>query len=272
MKAIITFLLLFNICFAQVLISPSGVILRSPAGDIMCRDRTPDEIAGLVAWYKADGAKTLSGSKVSTWNDKSGNGWDLVQLTASAYPLYVANGINGKPALYFDGNDKLKSATFNSINVSSGYTIFTIARASTYTTSNNGPVWEFGLTLRVGSLHFVAPNSIYFTTNAFNTNCGYVAYYDVSNYNYYSIVFDGSKATNATRLVVNKNSVAQTLTFFGTIPSTLSYADGFVVGGSNGATTGLSNCYVGEIIIYNRTLTASEVTEVHNYIRQKYAM
>lgn len=61
-------------------------------------------------WYDASDEASivqLSGS-VSQWNDKSTNGYHLVQTTGASQPAYGARFINGLKALDFDGtNDTL---------------------------------------------------------------------------------------------------------------------------------------------------------------------
>jgi len=54
-----------------------------------------------------EGGTTLSGASylVNTWVDKSGNGRNAVQATASAQPRYVTNAINGLAVVNFDGTD-----------------------------------------------------------------------------------------------------------------------------------------------------------------------
>jgi len=42
---------------------------------------------------------------VAQWNDQSGAGNNVAQVTASAQPLFILNGHNGRPALRFDGTD-----------------------------------------------------------------------------------------------------------------------------------------------------------------------
>ncbi|MFM6669887.1 MAG: hypothetical protein ACKPJO_07110 [Dolichospermum sp.] len=74
---------------------------------------TPSQISTAL-WLDADDANTitLNGSTVSQWNDKSGNGRNATQATASNQPTYTTNGLNGKPVLTFDGiNDFLVSST-----------------------------------------------------------------------------------------------------------------------------------------------------------------
>ncbi|MFM6272695.1 MAG: hypothetical protein ACKPFA_40420, partial [Dolichospermum sp.] len=71
--------------------------------------RTPAQISTDLWLDAADSSTiTLNGSTVSQWNDKSGNGRNAIQATATNQPAYTANGLNGKPVLTFDGiNDFL---------------------------------------------------------------------------------------------------------------------------------------------------------------------
>src|SRR5215469_9229577 len=67
---------------------------------------TPASLPGLVAWYDGQNAAsiTLNGSTVSQWNDQSGHGYNVVQGTAANQPTYNATGLNGYPALVFNGS------------------------------------------------------------------------------------------------------------------------------------------------------------------------
>ena len=62
---------------------------------------TPAQLPGLVAWWDAGDASTitLNGSNVSQWRDKSGNGRHFGQSTAANQPTYNATAMNGRPAL-----------------------------------------------------------------------------------------------------------------------------------------------------------------------------
>ncbi|MFM6022262.1 MAG: hypothetical protein ACKPER_04955, partial [Dolichospermum sp.] len=74
---------------------------------------TPAQMSTAL-WLDAADSSTiiLNGSTVSQWNDKSGNGRNAIQATATNQPAYTANGLNGKPVLTFDGiNDFLVSST-----------------------------------------------------------------------------------------------------------------------------------------------------------------
>lgn len=65
---------------------------------------TPAAITTAL-WLDAADASTVTtvSGAVSQWNDKSGNGRNFAQSTASFRPTYSATAFNGKPALRFDG-------------------------------------------------------------------------------------------------------------------------------------------------------------------------
>ena len=76
----------------------------------------------VPAWWRADEV-VLSGSNVSTWTDKSGNGRNLLTSASSQRPSYNASDadFNGRPSLTFDGSTDF----FNRLTVP-GVTIGTL--------------------------------------------------------------------------------------------------------------------------------------------------
>lgn len=63
----------------------------------------PSDIAGLVAWYKADAITGKNdGDPITQWDDSSGNARHLANGGA---PNYQTNEINGLPVVRFDGID-----------------------------------------------------------------------------------------------------------------------------------------------------------------------
>jgi hypothetical protein len=74
---------------------------------------TPQSLAP-IAWYRASASTVVtSGTAVTQWQDSSGNGQHLAQVTPTARPSYSATGWNGSsPAVTFDGvDDFLEYAT-----------------------------------------------------------------------------------------------------------------------------------------------------------------
>jgi methionine-rich copper-binding protein CopC/lysophospholipase L1-like esterase len=68
---------------------------------------TPAELPNKALWLDAADAASvvLSGSTVSQWNDKSGNGRNVAQANATYKPNYATASLNGNPAITFDGSD-----------------------------------------------------------------------------------------------------------------------------------------------------------------------
>ena len=81
----------------------------------------------LQVWLDATDTSTLSfnGSNVSQWDDKSGNGNHASQGVTAQQPLYVADGLNGKPALEFT-LDGLEISDDASLDYADGITMFAV--------------------------------------------------------------------------------------------------------------------------------------------------
>jgi hypothetical protein len=67
---------------------------------------SPASVPGLVLWTRADlGVTADEAGRVSLWEDVSGQGSDLTQLTAGAQPTLVPDAAAGQPVVRFDGSD-----------------------------------------------------------------------------------------------------------------------------------------------------------------------
>jgi hypothetical protein len=66
---------------------------------------TPAQISTAL-WLDAADASTITtvSGAVSQWNDKSGNGRHATQETSAARPLIATTGLNGLPAIDFNGS------------------------------------------------------------------------------------------------------------------------------------------------------------------------
>lgn len=103
----------------------------------------PTAISGCQLWLDAaDPAGTsvlpTSGTTVSTWVDKSGNGRNGTSIGNAGSTLWTSNGINGYPAMAFDGATGSYSGT---ITTNSGNTLsmFAVAFITQGTSVNNYP-------------------------------------------------------------------------------------------------------------------------------------
>jgi hypothetical protein len=76
---------------------------------------SPLDLPGLVAWYDASDTSSITeaGGLVSQWDDKSGNGFHIVQATGSQQPTTGSHTMNSLNTLYFQpgGTDRMASAS-----------------------------------------------------------------------------------------------------------------------------------------------------------------
>lgn len=88
---------------------------------------TPAQIPNVVGWWDAQTISAADGSAVSSWNDLSGHGRHMVQATSGAQPVYRSAGINGHPAVQFDGTDDILAAAISGTSlVGSAWTVYLV--------------------------------------------------------------------------------------------------------------------------------------------------
>lgn len=116
-----------------------------------------------------------------TFYDQSGNGNDLVQVTADDQPLYLDSGSNSRPAFSFDGvNDYLNTAF---ANVNSPHHVFTVSRMGV-AYNNNDYMWDGGSVLQMGMTTNNLPNRVRANTGATGNRVDLVGadYYVLTSY------------------------------------------------------------------------------------------
>jgi autotransporter-associated beta strand protein len=202
---------------------------------------TPDSIANLSLWLKADAITGLNdGDTVNTWNDSSTNARNATRNAGA--PVYRTNALNGKPVVRFpaDGESRFTFPQMSDIR-----TVFWVVKETATTNphfllgddnnfhfhrGNGGPIWSStnaSANIRNGTTRLMGT-----TVNGTTTSLG-------SGYRLISVVTSGN--VEASRLSRDRTQVGRSW-------------DGDVA----------------EIIIYNRALTNDEETRIGTYLAQKY--
>lgn len=231
----------------------------------------PTDIPGLEAWWDAadEATITLNGSDVAQWDDKSANGRDLAQGTASRQPEYAATTINGKKVITFVPTNILERADF--LIGLSAYTMIVV------------------LKLPSGPQAFVAETR--FAASGLDTFFQ-AASDGVESFRYFLRNETGNfDAVNGTAILFNDTPKINTFTDSGSEIN--SYVDGvadvvafsyarsgvyvpdiFSVGGAYTLSTpiALINGEIAESLIYGRVLTSGEITQVENYLSDKWGI
>jgi len=226
---------------------------------------SPASISNLYLWLDSTDTATFtysSGAVVSQWNDKSGNGYNASQATVAKQPSRVTSPSIG---VDFDGSNDVLSTTasFNG----SAFTTFIIARDY-----NNAAVL-----IGAGSggtdiyWPYTQPSTLYWQIDsAWGLNSSITFPSGLSNL---EVRYNGGGAANADRMKGRFNGSEITLTFTGTIGSTLSRSgQSSAIGAYNFTPVLAFSGIISEIISYNKVLDATELTQVRDYLSAKWSI
>lgn len=245
----------------------------------------PNELPSLNLWFNGSSSATTvnttttdnfnvpvtNGTSISAWKDLTKFGHDAnVTGGVGPQPAYATNICNGLGMLEFTSANS-DNLDINPIAWSQnlpGITIYVLARPTSYasqfplaaTEIGTGVLYD-GTNMRVGAAGATA------TTSSFSK--------DTNKCHMFGMIFDGSQIGNENRLKFRINGEQQSLSFTGTVGTlTSSSASYFFVGGENrsGITLGFMDGYVGEVMIWTRTLTFSEQLGVESYLRNKWGL
>lgn len=253
-------------------------------------------VADLVLWLDTTSEAAFptnidDQNPVSTWNDTNPQQINKSNATASgtARPLYIANGINGLPALKCDGiNDQISITagtnyypTVAPSNINN-FTIFVVAYPDAVThqidaqTNNVGDVngtagqkYIFGASQGYGATDFVGAGI------SLGTN-GVSVYEHGANYMAPLAVYNGSNGLSAPVIItLNYNNKTPTIFINGTsVQVGLTSLKNSVFppvkfcSGNYGAFSGK----IGEIIIYGKLVPAAKRAQIEKYLGKKWGI
>ena len=107
-------------------VDANGVEITQRSNAVRPDDYIILSVPGLKLWVRVESLNALANNAaVASWSDESGNGKPLVQATAASRPIYKSVG-EGSPAVFFDGNNVLASAS--TVFATNTHTIFLVAR------------------------------------------------------------------------------------------------------------------------------------------------
>jgi hypothetical protein len=229
---------------------------------------SPADISNLYLWLDADDASTFtysSGVVISQWNDKSGNGRNATQATVSRQPTRATS-----PArVVFDGsNDVINTSATYDGNI---FTTFVVCRFSSTTQQT-----LIGFGTGGTQIYFPfydgasGPKTFYLQTDAgFGTFSDTVPASSIE----VEIRYDGTGSTKADKMKFRYEGSDRTLSFTGSIVTTLARSgQSTSLGAFNTSASLPLNGYISEIVTYNKVLSGTELTQVRNYLGAKWGV
>ena len=229
----------------------------------------PSDFSDLVVWLRADSGVTfdIPTKQVSAWADKSGQNNSVAQATSSKQPLrYGYGGINDKEYIGFDGTSDTFTSNVNS-PIGTDFTIFEVSKIN----GNTNSVFSYNR-LGVSGIYFgTNARELYATvndgsenittrTNVDNRSTNHIGVFKKNgkriDLEYYDS--DNSILTDFTNLSFDNTKTFNFYTF---------NIGSFDTGAVNDS---LLNGNISEVIVYNRALSESEISDVKGYLNLKY--
>jgi hypothetical protein len=232
---------------------------------------SPDDIAGLAAWYDASdaGSITESSGNVSQWNDLSGNARHLAQSNLGNKPGTGAQTQNGLNVLTWDGSDFMRYDAGSDAMDFSPIEFFIVAR---YNASIDAYSRLFSLRQATATEDYLTPNMTVARQNADSidwnsagTAVGTAKAYTDDTMFLYNGRNNGSTSYHSINGGAEHSASASP-------PSNMRYINvGSAFTGTNSTDQYLTG-RIAEIVIYNATLTSDERTAILSYLNTKWAV
>jgi hypothetical protein len=226
---------------------------------------TPDQIATLSAWWKADSIAQSDNTAVASWADSGSGGNTATQGTGANQPTLQTNEINGLPVVRFDGStDFLNSAASASLTATTLFAVFkpsTVSGNASIRAAGNGSggSGSGGLQWRLASgvpqfVKQAVANVATASGAALSTTAFTIISASFANNSTYAFYRNGAAD--------GSGSHGQTLTA-GTATNIGYNSDG---GGERLAGD------LAELIVYSSVLSTGDRASVHSYLQDKYGI
>lgn len=226
----------------------------------------PKTISGLTLWFAVDRLTGFNdGDAVTTWPDRSGNGYDVTQGTAGSRPLYKTNIFKGKPALLFDGvDDYFENTTVNPFTAGAARTHFIVLKP---TANTDWAAIQYRRTTTYWGHSSASFNASYlFFGDGVNTSGNTISDHSrmvrAGQLAILVIRAPGAGGTHAIRINGFNGYVIS-----GGTPASESGSTGFYVGRVGG---GRMNGHIAELIAYNSNLSDADCLKIEKYLAIKY--
>jgi hypothetical protein len=242
---------------------------------------TPAKLSSLAMWLDAADSSTitLNGSTVSQWDDKSGNGYNVIQATSSSQPTYISTGFNSKPTLFFDASNDQMGCDVT--NVSSQGDLFfgaafqyrsdfinwrPIVGHNTGTDVSNGGTLLMQRRSNVSEVGVhdsgrvdTGPDFTVQVTNLFEPRIATVGRNGGTNGEDGALTITATGPSQPTYITQNPQSWATT-----------EVTSRIQIGGRQQGSTGWANAYISEVIVCNTDLSTEDRQLVEGYLGWKW--
>ncbi|PIR39613.1 MAG: hypothetical protein COV35_03660 [Alphaproteobacteria bacterium CG11_big_fil_rev_8_21_14_0_20_39_49] len=226
---------------------------------------SPDDISSLQAWYDASDVTTITkdGSNlVSTWNDKSLNGYNL-SASGTARPTWTDNQLNSRAVLDFDGSANTFALPSGLYSIPNGAnTLLAVCK-----TDNDSSLQvilglsESGIT-RTDIRYPATAGVIYYQSR--NGSSGGISQTSIADTSYGILMGRRSGTTQA----ISYNNSSESTNSFGADENGV---DAGYIGSFAGSGFFLDG-QIAEILVFGESLSAENISLMQTYLSKKWGI
>jgi prepilin-type N-terminal cleavage/methylation domain-containing protein len=222
------------------------------------------DIDGLVLWLETTMPASFNnnypnnGDAIENWYDLSPDRTSVTQSNSSYRPVFSEGVINDLPAVKFDGTNDWIDLPDTLITDPRNWTTFVVADVKSTPSGGtciicSDTTWRYYISYNDSNGYRVHPYNSTLTPST-------------TIIEQRALVVSHSNAGDFTAYFINKNS-AQTATITKT---TSGVSDNLSIGSYSDGSNSFFNGYIGEIVMFNRSLVAEEQKAVRKYLEKKW--
>ena len=218
---------------------------------------SPFNVGNPVLWLDAADTSTLllSGSNVTQWNDKSGNGRNFYQATGSNQPTLSNSVVNSLPSVTFTVSQNMTSSSFV-LSASNKSTLFFVVQETSLANTGNSSVFNSSDNTKL----------VLFNRTSATNNITW-------GYNGYSYETNINSVVTPALYVISATSSTSNFYYNGTFNSTATPTNSATVATSDTYRVGGGWIgYVSEVIFFNNQLTTIQQQQVEGYLAWKWGL
>ena len=220
----------------------------------------------LRLWLKADRAESNNGQPVINIKNATDDiiNFSQVPVSPNLAPILVANAINNRPALRFDGIDDSLTGTATSIGNTTGITVIVIGKSNSLTT-NQTYISKFNASDNKREWRLQNDNFIVTDLATAEQSSETVSFTNNTNLRIIAARWD-----SATSSSININNILPPATATASFSDITNTNTPIIVGAQEKGTSGFLNGDIAEILVYQKKLTDLELSNINTYLNTKY--
>jgi hypothetical protein len=217
-----------------------------------------------VLWLDAGQLNGLAdGASVSRWPDRSGAGFVATQTISARQPVYLADVLNGRPVVDFDGVDDYLTITASLVGGGRARTVAFVARPNVVAATG---IMDLGDGSRTGGAFMITPET------AVRVGVGYRIWRNAlptARASVGVVILNGKSTDNLAGWIDGSPlGVASTVT------TSINTKGVTTIGSWTASPIGPYNFAgdIAELIVYDRALSTTERQQIERYLASKYSL